>query len=102
MTPDNRQPRKRRRRRRRPGAAGQNPPGDGAMQGQGQPNGNVAYPPDQQFPGGGRRRRRSRRRKHPGGGMGGPDVSTPLPVDIPAGELVPSSGVLWVKPNGGG
>jgi transcription termination factor Rho len=107
MTPDNPHPRKRRRRRRRAGAAGAGnaPDGNG-----GQPNGNVAYPNDsQQYPGqgpggGGRRRRRSRRRNRPGGGggmMAGPDLP-PAPIDVAPGELVPSSGVLWIKPNGTG
>jgi transcription termination factor Rho len=27
---------------------------------------------------------------------------TPLPIDLPAGETMPVSGVLWVKPNGTG
>src|SRR5437762_12241897 len=105
MTPDNPHPRKRRRRRRRAGAAGGGnaPDGNG-----GQPNGNVAYPNDsQQYPGqgpGGRRRRRSRRRTRSGGGggmMAGPDLP-PAPIDVAPGELVPSSGVLWIKPNGTG
>ena len=103
MTPDNRQPRKRRRRRRRPGtAAGGNSPVDGNVA---QPDGNVAYSNDQQFPGGGgRRRRRSRRRNKHGGGMApGADMALPpAPAEIPSGELIPSSGVLWIKPNGAG
>jgi transcription termination factor Rho len=76
------------------------PNGD-AQQGNGMPQqGN-----DQQFGGGGggRRRRRSRRRRHSGGGGGGAIApETPLPIDIPAGETMPVSGVLWVKPNGAG
>jgi transcription termination factor Rho len=61
---------------------------------------------DQQYGGGGggRRRRRSRRRR-PGGGSGGGGAyapETPLPIDLPAGETMPVSGVLWVKPNGTG
>src|SRR5262245_36756728 len=106
MTPDNRQPRKRRRRRRRSGPAGGGNP-SGEMNGNvGFPDGNVAYPPDQQFPGGGgggRRRRRSRRRKQGGGGgYPGPEMPAAPPLDIAPGELVPASGVLWVKPNGAG
>jgi transcription termination factor Rho len=54
--------------------------------------------------GGGRRRRRSRRRRQGGGGGGGGAyvAETPLPIDLPAGETMPVSGVLWVKPNGTG
>src|SRR5438132_6598852 len=107
MTPDDRQPRKRRRRRRRPGAAaGSNAPADGNNQGQ--PNGNVAFSSDAQYPGGGggRRRRRSRRRHRGGGGGGmplaGDMVSSAPPMEVASGELVPTSGVLWIKPNGGG
>ena len=109
MTPDNRQPRKRRRRRRRPGAAaGGSQPADGNVMPP-QPNGNVAYSNDSQFPGGGgggRRRRSRRRNKHRSGGGGGMspglEPMTPLPTDIPSAELIPASGVLWIKPNGGG
>jgi len=77
------------------------PNGD-AQQGNGMPQqGN-----DQQFGGGGggRRRRRSRRHRHSGGGGGGGAMApeTPLPIDIPAGETMPVSGVLWVRPNGTG
>jgi len=51
----------------------------------------------------GRRRRRSRRRKHSGGpGAGATAPETPFPLDIPAGEAMAVSGVLWVKPNGTG
>jgi transcription termination factor Rho len=71
-----------------------------------QPNGNVAYSTDQQFPGGGgRRRRRSRRNKGRGGMAPGENMGGGLPpavAEIPAGELIPSSGVLWIKPNGAG
>jgi len=103
MTPENRTPRKRRRRRRRaPGA----PDGQPATNGNLQSHGNGA--PRAQSPGGdaegfrGGRRRRSRHRK------GRPQLSQeggaplPLPSDIPAGELVPSSGVLFIKANGSG
>src|SRR5213592_513707 len=108
MTPDNPHPRKRRRRRRRAGAAGGgNPPPNGNVA---QPNGNFAYQNDQgqypgQGPGGGRRRRRSRRRNRggPGGGMPpGAEMPGAPPIDVAPGELVPTSGVLWIKPNGTG
>jgi transcription termination factor Rho len=108
MTPDNRQPRKRRRRRRRAGAPGQENSGNGAPQGQ--PNGNVALPGGQQSfddgMGGGpaarRRRNRSRRRGgKPPGGYADDMQPGPLP-DLPAGELAPVSGVLFIKPNGTG
>src|SRR5436305_13344457 len=105
MTPDNSHPRKRRRRRRRAGVAGNGAQADGNVS---QPNGNVAYPNDSQFPGagpggGGRRRRRSRRRSRNGGPMPpGAESSVPLPIDIAPGELIPASGVLWIKPNGTG
>jgi transcription termination factor Rho len=55
--------------------------------------------------GGGRRRRRSRNRRRQGGGGGGGGAytpETPLPIDLPAGETMPVSGVLWIKPNGTG
>ena len=55
--------------------------------------------------GGGRRRRRSRRRRQGGGSGGGGGAyapETPLPIDLPAGETMPVSGVLWIKPNGTG
>src|SRR5436190_872614 len=105
MTPDNPHPRKRRRRRRRAGAAGGGNPPDGNVA----PNGNVAYSNEQQYPGGpgggGRRRRRSRRRNRSGGGGGmapGADMPSAPPIDVAPGELVPASGVLWIKPNGTG
>src|SRR5207249_3832746 len=62
----------------------------------------------QQYPGGGggRRRRRSRRRHRGGGGGGmqpaGDMASSAPPTEVASGELVPTSGVLWIKPNGGG
>src|SRR5436305_15107762 len=105
MTPDNRQPRKRRRRRRRAGAPGENP-GNGAPQGQ--PDGNVALPGDQQpfndgAGGGAGRRRRNRSRRRGGKPQGYSGEMTPAPlIDLPAGELAPVSGVLWIKPNGTG
>jgi len=52
--------------------------------------------------GGGRRRRRSRRRNKHSGGSGALAPETPFPIDVPAGEAVPVSGVLWIKPNGAG
>jgi transcription termination factor Rho len=61
---------------------------------------------DQQYGGGGGRRRRRSRRRRQGGGSGGGGGAyapeTPLPIDLPAGETMPVSGVLWVKPNGTG
>src|SRR5947209_20317661 len=112
MTPDNRQPRKRRRHRRRPGGtAGAISPGADGNSIDTLVNGNVAYPNGggpQQFPGGGgggRRRRRSRRRNRGGGGGGmapGAEILSTAPLEIPSGELIPTSGVLWVKPNGNG
>ncbi len=52
-------------------------------------------------PGGGRRRRRSRHRRRsqtlPQQGEG-----SSAPIEVPSGELVPASGVLYVKPNGTG
>jgi len=106
MTPDNRQPRKRRRRRRRAGAPGQENPGNVAPQGL--PNGNIAISGDQSFnndgAGGGagrRRRNRSRRRGGHSQGYSG-DMQQAPPIDLPAGELAPVSGVLWIKPNGTG
>src|SRR5207244_7180833 len=105
MTPDNPHPRKRRRRRRRAGVAGSGNPPDGNVA---QPNGNMAYQNDQQYPGGpgggGRRRRRSRRRNRGGGGGMPPGAEMPSapPIDVAPGELVPASGVLWIKPNGTG
>jgi len=106
MTPDNRQPRKRRRRRRRAGAPGENP---GNVAPQGQPNGNVAIPGDAQpfnndgAGGGAGRRRRSRSRRRGGKPQGySGDMQQAPPIDLPAGELAPVSGVLWIKPNGTG
>ncbi|MGH9424021.1 MAG: transcription termination factor Rho, partial [Thermoanaerobaculia bacterium] len=76
---------------------------------QGQPNGNVAIAGDQQpfnndGAGGGsgrRRRNRSRRRGGKPQGYSG-DMQMAPPLDLPAGELAPVSGVLWIKPNGTG
>ena len=105
MTPDNRQPRKRRRRRRRAGAPGENP---GNVAPQSQPNGNVAIDGDQQpsfndGQGGGAGRRRRNRSRRRGGHQGySGEASQGPPIDLPAGELAPVSGVLWIKPNGTG
>ncbi|HEX8408745.1 MAG TPA: transcription termination factor Rho [Thermoanaerobaculia bacterium] len=108
MTPEDRTPRKRRRRRRRTGGAG----------GEGQPSSNGHRPepgneaqPSAQYRGGGgaregaggagRRRRRTRRGREdrPRTQENG---SAPAPIDVAPGELVPVSGVLYVKPNGTG
>jgi len=106
MTPEDRTPRKRRRRRRRTGGAG--PEGQPSANGHRPEPGNEAQP---QYRGGGggagggagrSRRRRSRGR--------GPREDRPRtqengsapPIDIAPGELVPASGVLYVKPNGTG
>jgi transcription termination factor Rho len=100
MTPENRTPRKRRRRRRRPNGEGQ-PVGNG--NGGPQP-GNEAQSSTQNFGGGsgGRRRRRQRHRGRPGSERQTPETSAPIPTDIPASELTPVSGVLFLKPNGAG
>ena len=34
--------------------------------------------------------------------MPGADVSSAPPIDVAPGELIPASGVLWIKPNGAG
>ena len=107
MTPEDRTPRKRRRRRRRPGGAG--PEGQPSNGNRPEP-GNEAQPSGQYRGGGGsggsqRRRRRSRR-----GGPGGGRSDRPLPqedgssapIDVAPGELVPVSGVLFIKHNGAG
>jgi transcription termination factor Rho len=104
MTPDNRTPRKRRRRRRRTGGSGSE--GQPLANGNGPSPGNEANP-GQQFGegGGGRRRRRSRR----GRGRNDeprlrpqPETAAAQVAEIAPGELVPVSGILYVKPNGGG
>src|ERR1700682_4130502 len=118
MTPDNRQPRKRRRRRRRPEAsfAGQSLPHDGGMPSQmsnsenpqGGSDGPVPMPGTGPGPGpggpggGGRRRRRSRHRRRGGGGGMMPQDGTSAPIEVPSGELFPTGGVLYIKPNGTG
>ena len=102
MTPEDRTPRKRRRRRRRaPGEGGAQGPNGNNVQAQ---PGNSAAPSQRDGDFGRRPRRRSRRRGRNRGGAGAPTLetaSTP-PIDIPPGELVATSGVLYVKPNGGG
>jgi transcription termination factor Rho len=97
MTPDNRTPRKRRRRKRRPGAAEA-----------GAPNGNGPSPGNQ-LPGapqdGGqfnRRRRRSRNRGRTRTSQPMAEGANNAPIDVPAGELAPASGVLYLKANGSG
>jgi len=70
-----------------------NVPGQGPGQGPGGPGGPG---------GGGRRRRRSRhRRRGGGGGMMQPEGSS-APAEVPSGELIPTGGVLYIKPNGTG
>src|ERR1700680_2627120 len=104
MTPDDRQPRKRRRRRRRSQGAfvGQpSPGGNGPYQGQPAGNGNPqGGDPPYPSPGGGRRRRRSRHRRR--SGMFPQEPGSAAPIEITSGELLPSSGVLFIKPNGSG
>jgi transcription termination factor Rho len=111
MTPDNRTPRKRRRRRRRPGEG----PGPGLPNGNGntvQP-GNEAVPPGQGQPRGDRgdrggdqfgrsRRRRSRRRGGRNRDQGSAPAMAAPPIDLAPGEMINTSGVLYIKPNGSG
>src|ERR1041385_1204760 len=99
MTPEDRSPRKRRRRRRRPSGEGQPQSANG--NGGPQP-GNEAQPSNFGGAGGGRRRRRQRHRRNRGGGPIMPEASAPIPTDIPASELTPVAGVLYIKANGGG
>jgi transcription termination factor Rho len=103
MTPENRTPRKRRRRRRRTGGAG--------AEGQPLANGNGPSPGNEndsagQYAAGagtGRRRRRSRRGRGRGEGRAPAQENGSIePADIPPGELVATSGVLFVKSNGTG
>src|SRR5207245_8020638 len=117
MTPDNRPPRQRRRRRGRPQhlLAGQSMMPDGPMS---QPmndspenpnGGNTSIPsqpgtgPGQDRGPGGRRRRR-RRSRHRGRGQQPmmQQEGTSAPMELPSGELIPTSGVLYTKPNGTG
>src|SRR5258708_21396634 len=98
---DNRTPRKRRRRnKRRPGSAeGQNaaPNGNGASAGHQMPSA------PQEGGGLGRgRRRRSRHRGRPRAGQQVAADGTPLPMEAPSGEMLPTSGVLYLKANGSG
>jgi transcription termination factor Rho len=112
MTPENRTPRKRRRRRRRA-------PGEGGAPQQQSPSGNNGPVPEpgnealssqpganrgEQFGRSRRRRSRRRGRGHEGGGQPRYEGSTSVapPIDIAPGELAPTSGVLYVKPNGSG
>jgi transcription termination factor Rho len=110
MTPEDRTPRKRRRRRRRGGSGAPGLPG---AEGNGPSPGNEALPPQQYGGGGGAGRNRRRRRGRSGGGGGGgrgrddrsyqQDSGPPPPLpDIEPGQLVPASGVLYIKPNGTG
>ncbi|HUP60306.1 MAG TPA: transcription termination factor Rho [Thermoanaerobaculia bacterium] len=103
MTPEDRTPRKRRRRRRRGGGAaapGQSP----ASNGNGPSPGNEAAPQQYGGGGGGRRRRRSRRGRNRGDDRPRSQESTASlpPLDIEPGQLVPASGVLFIKQNGAG
>jgi transcription termination factor Rho len=107
MTPDDRTPRKRRRRRRR--GAGNGAPGNEGNGNNAPSPGNEAQPrenggsyaseADRQD-----RNRRRRQRRRRGGPGGQPDRApeTPIPTDLPASELTPISGVLYIKPNGSG
>jgi transcription termination factor Rho len=104
MTPDDRTPRKRRRRRRR--GAGNGAPG-GEGNGNSAPSpGNEAQPRNNGGDSGGAGRRRRTRSRRRGGGGGGERIErapeTPIPTDIPASELTPVTGVLYIKPNGSG
>ncbi|HJQ41093.1 MAG TPA: transcription termination factor Rho [Thermoanaerobaculia bacterium] len=108
MTPEDRTPRKRRRRRRRGGSGAPGLPG---AEGNGPSPGNEALPPQQYGGGGGGAGRNNRRRRRSRNGRGGrddrgyaPESTGPLPPlpDIEPGQLVPASGVLYIKPNGTG
>jgi transcription termination factor Rho len=107
MTPDDRTPRKRRRRRRRTGGAADGQPP--VTNGNGPAPGNEANGQYAAGGGAGRggRRRRSRRGRGREGGSGGTRLSpqengSPSPVDINPADLVPASGVLFIKQNGAG
>src|SRR5438105_10979586 len=123
MTPDNRQPRRRRRRRRSAASFAGQPPSTGESIQLGQMGnsenpqgggdgplpmpGNVPGQGPGQGPGGpgggGRRRRRSRHRRREGGGGGMMQhEGSSAPMEVPSGELVPTGGVLYIKPNGTG
>src|SRR2546425_7320445 len=118
MTPDNRPPRKRRRRRGRPQhlLAGQSMMPDGSMsppmnESPDNQNGGNGPLPSQPGtgpgpgpgPGGGRRRRR-RRSRHRGRGQQPmmQQEGAGAPIELPSGELLPTAGVLYIKPNGTG
>jgi transcription termination factor Rho len=103
MTPDNRTPRKRRRRRRR-GQGGSSAPQQSSPNGNGGSTpGNETAPQDGSAEGrfGRRRRRRSRHRGRGEDGQTSQGESLPV-IDLAPGELTQVSGVLYVKPNGGG
>jgi transcription termination factor Rho len=104
MTPDDRTPRKRRRRRRRTGGSGAE--GQPLGNGNGPAPGNEAQPAQYGAAGAGAGRRRRRSRRGRGRGDDRPPVrengSSAPPVDVAPGELVPVSGVLFVKQNGTG
>src|SRR6185436_3953434 len=102
MTPEDRTPRKRRRRRRRGGGAA--PAGPPAVNGNGPSPGNEALPPQQYGGGGGgRRRRRSRHGRSRDDRPYQQDSGGPVPeLTVEPGQLVPASGVLFIKQNGTG
>src|SRR3989442_1249445 len=111
MTPDNRPPRKRRRRRGRPQGsfAGQSMLPDGSMSMNESPNNQNGDPPSApgpgqspgQGPGQGRRRRRRSRHRRRGQQMMQQEGAA-APIELPSGELIPTAGVLYIKPNGTG
>jgi transcription termination factor Rho len=103
MTPDNRPPRRRRRRRRRPqdtpngqsSPNGANPsPGNGAEVSAPRPQG------DHQSAGARRKRSRHRGKQRPASQQQPEGSSSPEPIN--SAELVPTVGVLFIKPNGAG
>jgi transcription termination factor Rho len=69
-------------------------PGPGQGPGPGGPGGGPG--------GGGRRRRRSRHRRRGGGGGMMQQEGPSAPIEVPSGELIPTGGVLYIKPNGTG
>jgi transcription termination factor Rho len=99
MTPEDRNPRKRRRRRRRPQAGGAQPANGAAPAATGNQTQAAPGPEGDR----GRRRRRSRRRTRPGEAPLNGGGGTPAPaIEYAPGELTETSGVLYVKANGGG
>ncbi|HEY2092085.1 MAG TPA: transcription termination factor Rho [Thermoanaerobaculia bacterium] len=103
MTPEDRPPRKRGRRRKRRGSAG--PENGTAHTSNPDSIGNTVVDPyrDRSGSGPGAQRRRRRRQRHRSRELGLPlPPETPIPVDLPPGELTAVSGVLYIKPNGGG